>query len=223
MRNKKRVAILLFAAVVIGVMVIVFYPFKKTVYDNGSIAAKTLYDLMVDSDVVIKGTVKEVLPSKWSNPDHIEGEGLRDIIQTDISINIDQIFKGKPYNDKNIIVKIDKGKIGNVEYKSDGYPDFTPGEEVVLFLSIDDSPFAKVYGNGNYYVLTGMLQGKFSLSNKTGNDEEFTCTSKNIPDKLKLSTLQNEINQAIEKEKLNPRKKLTPEEIKIQNEKLFGM
>lgn len=222
MRNKKTFIIVSFLIVLISVAIFYFLPLKKTINVHGAIASKTTHDLMVDSDVVIKGTVKEILPSRWSNPESIKGKNVRNIIQTDISVNIDQILKGNPYDYKNIIVRINKGTVKNVEYISEGYPDFKAGEEVVLFLSIDDGDLSKVNTNENYYVLTGMLQGKFTLSNKTTNDEEFTCSSLNITDKLKLSTLKNNINKAMEEEKLNPRKKLTPEEIKVQNEKLLG-
>ena len=43
----------------------------------------------------------------------------------------------------------------------DGYPDFEVNEKVLLFLSRDDSDIAT---DEDYYVLTGMRQGKYDLS-----------------------------------------------------------
>ena len=99
---------------------------------------------------------------------------------------------------------------------SSGYPDFNIGEEVVLCLSIDDGDLYKP--NEDYYVLTGMYQGKFALTQiedskkvyRNGNNDEFGYTS-----------VKDEI-QSIEQELLkNPIKKLTKEEIEEGNEKVF--
>ncbi len=180
---------------------------------SGLIPEFTMRDLVCDSDIIIKGTVNTNLDSKWSNEDDVRGKNIINIIQTDVLIDIDKIFKGNPYNERQIAVRLDKGQIGNTVFKSDRFPDFTEDEEVILFLSIDDSDIANP--NENYYVLTGMEQGKFT---KSEVDNTFTSREKEI----KLDKLDNIIKENLRKEKKNPRKKFTEEEINKNNEELFG-
>lgn len=116
--------------------------------------------LIQRSDLIIKGVVSRVYDSKWSNENQINGEHKRNVLQTDIGIKILDVIKGKPYDNNEVVVRIDKGKTDDTVYESEGYPDFKEGEEVILFLSIDDSDIAEE--DENYYVLTGMRQGKFT-------------------------------------------------------------
>jgi hypothetical protein len=176
---------------------------------------KSKVELIEDADLIISGKVKDILPSKWSNPDLKKGENIRNILQTDISVKINDIFKGQPYNADSITVRIDKGSADGIKFESDGYPDFKENENVVLFLSKDDSDVANI--NENYYVLTGMLQGKFSLKDK---DVYVSAADENTY--IDLSTLKNDINKQLEFRKNNPKKTLSPEEIRKMNESVFG-
>lgn len=73
---------------------------------------------------------------------------------------------------------------------SEGYPDFAPGEKVVLFLSKDDSDVANP--NENYYVLTGMIQGKF-VADTTSTTERYKMAAPNRDEKIDMSTFNDEI------------------------------
>lgn len=185
----------------------------KLIEMSGLIPEFTMRDLVCDSEVIIKGSVNVNLNSKWSNKDNVRGKNIRNIIQTDVLIDIDKIYKGNPYNDRQIAVRLDKGQIGNTVFKSEGFPDFKEDEEVILFLSIDDSDVANP--NENYYVLTGMEQGKFT---KSEIDNTYTSREKEI----KLDKLDSIINENLQKEKKNPRENFTEEEINKNNEELFG-
>lgn len=94
----------------------------------------------------------------------------------------------------------------------------------VLFLSEDDDDLADP--NDNYYVLTGMVQGKFSLKAVKGTKKEFfnkiATNSALDKDSFKLSTIREDISSILKDLEKNPIEKMTEEEIRIQNEKVFG-
>jgi len=192
-------------------------PKQETITSQGLYPLKNKIELINDASVIIKGTVKKVLPSKWSNPDFKKGENIRNIIQTDILVDVDDVYKGTPNNTKTITVRIDEGTIGDTEMVSDDYPDFIPGEEAILFLSEDDGDLANA--NERYYVLTCMLQGKFSLKESEGSDKIFENANR---DTLKLSAIKDEIKTTLDSLQKNPIPKMTKEEIRKQNEKVFG-
>lgn len=150
----------------LGFSAISFFPKTVLVEVSGDIAIKNKKELVNDSEIIIKGKVAEVLPSFWSNPDFEKGMEIRNIIQTDILVDVEKVYKNKIDVSETIKVRINKGTIGETIYKSEGYPDFEIGEEVVLFLAEDDSDLANP--DENYYVLTGMTQGKFFLPEGKG-------------------------------------------------------
>lgn len=216
----KKILIVFCISFILGGIGFFLYPKTQTMHVSGTIAEKSKTDLIVDSDVIIRGSVNELLPSKWSNPGFKKGNNIRNILQTDVSINIKDIFKGTPYNNESILVRIDKGGLEKIVFVSDGYPDFQAGEEVILFLSKDDSDVANP--KDNYYVLTGMSQGAFKLDKNISSDKEFASAFADSKDRIHLSTFKEEIKTVLEHEKLNPKTKMTPEEIRRQNEKVFG-
>lgn len=155
------------------------------------IAYKSKTELIEDADIIISGKVIDILPSRWSNPGFEKGEDKRNIIQTDISIKINEIYKGQPYSTDSVNVRINKGISGGTNLISDGYPDFKMNEEVVLFLSKDDGDLANP--DENYYVLTGMAQGKFLLKEPgkyISSMEEGTM--------IDLSTFKDEVKKQLE-------------------------
>jgi hypothetical protein len=214
----KKLILILFAAMFIGAFGTYQLFGHKVIRVEGTMAYKSNVELIDESEIIIKGKVKEVLPSKWSKVNPEISNNVQNIIQTDISINIDEVYKGIPYNDKNVIVRIDKGEIGRTKVVSEGYPDFRNGEEVILFLSKDDGDLANV--SENYYVLTGMSQGKFSLKDKNESEKKFI----NVHDEnaISLSTFKDEVSKELDNLKKNPKAKMSKEEIKAQNEKIFG-
>lgn len=129
---------------------------------TGQIPIQTEQELILNSDLIIEGIVQEIGQSKWSNPELTEGK--RNVLQTDITVSINNIISGD-YSSDAAVVRIDKGydEESNTVVESNGYPDFTEGEQVVLFLSRDDGDLAT---DEDYFVLTGMRQGKWELSGK---------------------------------------------------------
>lgn len=140
-----------------------------TIETSGEIIALNFNDLNEDSETILIGTVKEILPSKWNTADGkrpaklIADLGPDDTIYTDIVISVDEYLKN-PLDQKEVIVRIGGGKdeftIVDVDYE----PSFERGEKVLLYLSEDISPMTKNIGP-NHYAVTGFYQGKFTLTN----------------------------------------------------------
>ena len=189
---------------------------EKTEYKvSGLVAGVTDDHLVLDSQLIITGTVKEIGKSKWSNPE-FEKDMTRNILQTDIFVEIDKIFKGEPKTDT-IAVRINKGEDEKYKIISDGYPDFTIGEKVLLFLSLDESDLKT---DENYYVLSGMYQGKFVLNDSSSTTYENCKNKKRVFEIEKLPQLIEELhskNPNYEEEKAKRQA-----EIIENNKKLFG-
>lgn len=189
---------------------------KPTVIENNTLIPNlTEQELILNSDLIVDGLVKNIGDSKWSNPNLTEGK--RNILQTDITVEINEIISGN-YSPKDVVVRINKGydKSTNTIVKSDGYPDFSVGEHVILFLSRDDGDLAT---NEDYFVLTGMIQGKWSLDSKT--DPAVSSANKNS------NNLIANLKSKVKEEKANnPNWKAQKAErdakIIEDNKKLFG-
>ncbi|OPZ94965.1 MAG: hypothetical protein BWY74_00129 [Firmicutes bacterium ADurb.Bin419] len=207
---------------VVSISVYNLMPTKKVINNSNSlIVLKSKSELIIDSDIIVNGKVKEILPSKWSNPEMIKGDNIRNILTTDIVVEVSKVLKGTPSNDKSVIVRIEKGYDTDTQVISDGYPDFEVGEKVILFLSKDDSDIAD--NTSDYYVLTGMCQGKFELLSVEGiKNEEYVSSANWLKEKISTSSFESDIENIIEENKKNPKRHLTKEEIKTNNEKVIG-
>ena len=137
--------------VCIAVMICKFADSKKMDVAE-MIPYRTEQELIVKSDLIITGKVERIGESKWSNPDLKPAE-KRNVLQTDIYVMIGELLCGE-YSEEYVAVRIDK---------DGGYPEFKLGEEVVLFLSRDDSDVAT---DEDYFVLTGMRQGKWNIADE---------------------------------------------------------
>ena len=70
-------------------------PKKKEMLVSGLIAYKPDDLLILDSDLIITGTVSRIGESKWSNPDFYRGDTIPNYLQTDIYIAIEEILYGE--------------------------------------------------------------------------------------------------------------------------------
>ena len=214
---KKYIFVLCISAFLIGMFLFKITPYKEVVTSEGMIPLFTKSEMVDFADVIIRGQVVKYKESKWSNQDSKRGENVPNIIQTDILIKIKEVYKGLPYDEKVIAVRVDKGAIENTEYRDDSYPDFDKNEEVVLFLSLDDGLLADL--SEEYYVLTGLKQGKISLTQNKAHSKVFKSLEK---DEIALNDVVNEINEEIEFLKKNPLNKMTKEELEQHNKEVFG-
>ena len=85
---------------------------KEEIVVDGIIPLISESELILRSDLIIEGTVSEIMDSKWSNPNNEKGENFRNILQTDIVVNIDNYLFGER-DDNQAIVRIDKGEDEN--------------------------------------------------------------------------------------------------------------
>ena len=192
----------------------------KEIVIEGMIPQLTEQELILNSDLIVTGTVSATGESKWSNPD-FKVEEKRNILQTDIFVEIDEILYGE-YNKENVVVRIDKGydKAQKIRYISDGYPDFEKDEKVLLFLSRDDSDVAT---DEDYFVLTGMRQGKWNINNEEILKKNTDGKEISSLDELKTEQLKERIITDIKEHPTWKADKLREkEEIKNNNKLLFG-
>ena len=191
----------------------------KEVTVNGAIAGLTQEELILNSDLIITGTVTKINESKWSNPEKIKDK--RNVLQTDVEIEIDDILLGE-YDLNTAVVRVNKGydKKTKTRYISDGYPDFYEGENVLIFLARDDGDLKT---DENYFVTVGMIQGKWSCDKETGKiDNDKTPENYSLEGKT-IGEMKSEVKEQITK---NPNYKeeraLKREETRKRNIELFG-
>lgn len=119
------------------------------------------------SEMIVIGTVKEILPSKWTSvdgkrPDGIDSFSLENSIYTDITISVDKYLKN-PSSSKEVTVRLYGGTVGNDTLEVDHEPMFKPGEKVLLFLT-EDVVISTKDIKPEHFKVTGCMQGKFTLT-----------------------------------------------------------
>lgn len=194
---------------------------KKHMHVSGMIAGKTDSELILDSDLIVRGKVSDFHESKWSNPNWERGNEIRNILQTDVDILVDEVLYGEC--EDTITVRIDGGEDETTVMISEGEPEFEKDENVLLFLCRDDSD---VKTDEDYYIVVGMLQGKFTLDNVSQASQEKNMSGinyKNIDNSFNTDELKAQIKKEHEE---NPNyreeKAIRQKEIEEQNKLLFG-
>lgn len=135
------------------------------------------------SEIIVIGTVKEILPSKWTSsdgkrPNGIDSFSLENSIYTDITISVDKYLKN-PSSSKEVTVRVDGGTVGNDTLEADYEPTFEPGERILLFLT-EDVVISTSNIEPKHFRVTGCMLGKFTLTDdgkavrrdKTVNQDE---------------------------------------------------
>ena len=219
---KKKLWVLIIVVLCLGITGIIIYnnrPVKEVVI-SGSIAHLTQEELILNSDLIITGTVTKINESQWRHLGN-DKDGWVTVLQTDIEIKIDEKIFGE-YDSDIAVVRVDKGydKKTRTKYISDGFPDFYEGESVLMFLSRDDG----IMNTGeNYFLSTGMIQGKWSYDKETGKiDNDKTPENYSLEGKT-IGEMKSEVKEQITK---NPNYKeeraLKREETRKRNIELFG-
>lgn len=141
------------------------YEGPKNIELFGLLASMSPEDLTIRSDVILTGTVKEILPAKWNIPDGWDNTSVRGsekAMYTDVVINVDQYLKN-PLSSDEVVVRIRGGTAGNIIMSTDFEPDFTQNESVLLYLKEDSFRLTKDIAP-EHFTATGYLQGKFTLT-----------------------------------------------------------
>jgi hypothetical protein len=105
----------------------------------------TVEDLARTSDAVVRGRVSKIT-ARWSS------DGRR--ILTYIEVETSSVWQGSAPSHLTVVAP--GGVVGNIGQHVDGAPEFSQGEEVVLFLG-------KL---GKAFRVRGLAQGKFSVVNE---------------------------------------------------------
>ncbi|SFM47137.1 hypothetical protein [Methanolobus profundi] len=119
------------------------------------------------SDLIIAGTVKEILPGKWNTIDgkrpHNSSNDLEwyDVIYTDVVITVDEYLKSSSATDE-VVVRVFTGTVDGDVSTADYEPSFQTEEKVFLYLIEDDWEYTKDLGPEHYFV-TGSAQGKLTI------------------------------------------------------------
>ena len=184
---------------------------KKHLIVHGIMPEKEVPQLVADTDVIVVGKVDQINPSMWSNENPYAPVDARAIIQTDIDVNVTDVLKGELNDPEKVVVRIEKGETDDAILTSEGYPDFSENEDVMLFLSRDDGDLAT---SEDYYVLTGMRQGKF-----VGNEDSGTYSSDVA--EVSVEEIKDLIVEA-EEGRIPCSIQMTKEEIYENNKLLFG-
>ncbi len=111
------------------------------------------------ADTVVRGTVSR-LSTRWS------GDHMR--ILTDVEIRVQEVLKGEPR--RTLTVVNPGGVIGDLGQRVAGTPDFTEGEEVILFLE----------QRGDRFIVSGMAQGKFKVERSSDGTAAFAVPATNF-------------------------------------------
>jgi hypothetical protein len=135
---------------------------------NPEIQALSYEYLSENSDVILIGTVKEILPGKWNTVDgkrphdSIDDFEWYDMIYTDVVITADEYLKN-PLPEDEVIVRVFTGTVGNDVSTADYEASFQTGEKVFLYLIEDEWEYTKDLGPDHYFTL-GSIQGKLTLT-----------------------------------------------------------
>lgn len=157
---------------------------------DGLVALITDDELAAESSLIVEGTVSSISNSKWNTNDGKEPDNVtfRDSIYHDISIKVSSVIKGSTSTDEFLRVRVYNGEIPDgktlKKLESKGYPEYSIGEKVILFLSYDDSQYNKSKAN-DYYVTTGMFQGKYTISEGKAINRKNSIESEKLLDIIK--------------------------------------
>ncbi len=108
-------------------------------------------EVVTGSQIIVYGRVEDVRP-EWS--------GDRTRIDTIVTVEAGSYLKGGPGD--SVTFRVPGGQIGRYKNVMVGAPEFSPGEEVVLFLSAAGPSIAHVFGlnQGVYRVRVDARSGR---------------------------------------------------------------
>jgi len=108
---------------------------------------KTVEELASEADSILIGKVEKI-ESRWDEE--------RILIYTYVTISVRQhaktISKGEEVEE--IVVRVRGGEVGDIGLKVSDTPQFSEGEEVLLFLRMENMPL---------FSVAGLFQGKYSI------------------------------------------------------------
>jgi len=176
---------------------------------SGSIPYYAPNELSGLADLIVEGNVVSISPGRWNTNDGKKPDkiSINDIIYQEISINVQNVLKGTTNVDSVLKVYSHEGTDeSGFSVFSDAEPKFTVGENVLLFLSKDNTIYNKLKSN-DHYVVTGLILGKYDIKNGIATNE-YTKDKKSIS----LNDLR-----ALVKSNVNTKLPQSPPGVKLEN------
>jgi len=133
---------------------------------SGSFPAFTLDELITHSDTIVLGKVADILPARKGK----DPRGIRpEIIYQDVIVQTERYLYGTPESEF-VAIRVLGGKVGDMYFiAADVDPEFTVGEEVLLFLYVPPTRFIQNVPEGidsrSIYKVTASIPGKYELKN----------------------------------------------------------
>jgi hypothetical protein len=130
---------------------------------SGSFPAFTLDELITHSDTIVSGKVTDILPDKQGK----DPRGMiPEIIYQDVIVQAERYLYGEPESEF-VAIRVLGGKVGDTYFISDADPEFTVGEEVLLFLYVPPKEFIEIVPEGidprSIYKVTASIPGKYEF------------------------------------------------------------
>ena len=128
-----------------------------------TVVVPTFEELVAKSDVIFEGSLIAT-EAKWV------GQGDSRRIQTDYTFKVIDAMKGNvPELYK---LQVLGGTVGDVTLKVEGFPDFSRGERVILFIT----------QNGVQFIpLVGIMHGHYRIKRDAVDDQEIVINHNNKP------------------------------------------
>ncbi len=116
---------------------------------------KSVQELTYEADAILIGEVKDI-ESRWNKE--------RTLIYTYVTISVRKYTKALPNMKEveKITVKVPGGEVGDIGLKISDTPEFREGEEVFLFLRIEELPIFRI---------AGLFQGKYTIEDGKAKNE----------------------------------------------------
>jgi len=130
---------------------------------SASFPAMTLDELITHSDTIIIGKVADILPArKGKDPRGM----MPEIIYQDVIVQTERYLYGEPESGL-VAIRVLGGKVGDMYFIADVDPEFTVGEEVLLFLYVPPERFIQNVPEGidsrSIYKVTASIPGKYEF------------------------------------------------------------
>jgi hypothetical protein len=122
-----------------------------SVIEAGTVQKLSFERLIGEADVIVRGRVDELKTRQASD---------RRSIMTIVTVSVERQFKGPRIS--SLTIEQPGGSIGDIAQGVPGLPEFSSGEDVILFLKRH---------RRDVFRIVGGKQGKFSVKTLPGNNE----------------------------------------------------
>ncbi|WP_338102244.1 matrixin family metalloprotease [Methanolapillus millepedarum] len=144
------------------------------IYVNATIEPMTEEEMAEKATLIVKGSVKEILPAQWDTSDGSDPSiRTKDTYSTegymlyhDTVIEVDKIYKGKLSEESGkIIVRLPGGSTGSITMIDDNSAQYSKGEQVLLYLFEDTGTRSYSLGPEHYFAYP--RQGQIFIDNES--------------------------------------------------------